>query len=86
MALDTVNLTIAPGEMVAVIGRSGAGKSTFLRSLNRLNSPSSGDIRFEDISVGGAHRTGLARMAAQLRDDLSSSSIWSGAWMCCPTC
>lgn len=53
VALDAVNLTIAPGEMVAVIGRSGAGKSTFLRSLNRLNSPSSGTIQYEGIAVSG---------------------------------
>jgi len=52
VALDAVSLSIAPGEMVAVIGRSGAGKSTLLRSINRLNSPSSGDITFEDRSVG----------------------------------
>lgn len=52
VALDAVTLTVAPGEMAAVIGRSGAGKSTFLRSINRLDSPTSGDISFEDVNVG----------------------------------
>lgn len=52
IALESINLMIAPGEMVAVIGRSDAGKSTLLRSINRLNSISSGEIRFEDVLLG----------------------------------
>lgn len=43
-ALDDVSLSIAPGEMVAVIGRSGAGKSTLLRCINMLETPTSGSI------------------------------------------
>ena len=35
--LDQVDLTIGDGEFVAVIGLSGAGKSTFLRAINRLH-------------------------------------------------
>ena len=35
-AVDAVNLDIAPGQFVGVIGRSGAGKSTLLRLINRL--------------------------------------------------
>lgn len=53
VALDAVSLKVAPGEMVGIIGRSGAGKSTLLRSINRLTSPSGGEIRFEDRVVTG---------------------------------
>ncbi|GIW27326.1 MAG: phosphonates import ATP-binding protein PhnC [Meiothermus sp.] len=42
--LMDVNLEIAPGDFVAVIGRSGAGKSTFLRTLNGLLIPTSGSV------------------------------------------
>ena len=35
--LDQVDLTIGDGDFVAVIGLSGAGKSTFLRAINRLH-------------------------------------------------
>lgn len=50
-ALDNVSLRIDAGEMVAVIGRSGAGKSTLLRCINRLETPTSGVIRFKDHEV-----------------------------------
>ena len=42
--LMDVNLEIARGDFVAVIGRSGAGKSTFLRTLNGLLIPTSGSV------------------------------------------
>jgi len=51
-ALDRVSLTIEPGEFVAVIGRSGAGKTTFLRCLTRALSVSHGMIRFGDEDLG----------------------------------
>ena len=44
LVLDGVSLRVAEGEMVAVIGRSGSGKSTFLRCLNGLETPDSGRV------------------------------------------
>ena len=49
--LDHLNLDIQKGEVVALIGSSGAGKSTFLRSLNYLEIPDSGSIQIDDFSV-----------------------------------
>lgn len=43
LALDNINLTIASGEFVAVIGTNGSGKSTLAKHLNALLIPSSGD-------------------------------------------
>ncbi|MBQ6893265.1 MAG: amino acid ABC transporter ATP-binding protein [Clostridia bacterium] len=45
--LKGVDQHIAKGEKVVVVGPSGSGKSTFLRCLNRLEEPSSGDIYFD---------------------------------------
>ncbi len=45
--LKNINETIAQGEKVVIIGPSGSGKSTFLRCLNMLETPTSGDIIFE---------------------------------------
>lgn len=49
--LDHLDLDIQKGEVVALIGSSGAGKSTFLRSLNYLERPDSGSIQIDDFSV-----------------------------------
>lgn len=45
--LKNINETIAQGEKVVIIGPSGSGKSTFLRCLNMLETPTSGEIVFE---------------------------------------
>lgn len=49
--LDNLNLEIKKGEVVALIGSSGAGKSTFLRSMNYLEEPDSGTIQIDDFKV-----------------------------------
>jgi len=47
LALDGIDLTIAPGEFVCIVGPSGCGKSTLLRILAGLDTQSSGTIRIE---------------------------------------
>ena len=46
--LKNVSLTVEPGEVVDIIGPPGAGKSTYLRSLNHLEKPTSGKIWIDD--------------------------------------
>ncbi len=57
--LDDVDLTITDGEFVSVIGLSGAGKSTFLRSINRLNEISEGNIVVDGVSITKAGKKQL---------------------------
>jgi len=58
-ALDGVDLDIAPGSRVALVGRNGSGKSTLLRCLVRLCEPTAGSIRIGEREVHRADRTQL---------------------------
>ncbi|MDX9917548.1 MAG: amino acid ABC transporter ATP-binding protein [Gudongella sp.] len=49
--LKDITETINDGEVVVIIGPSGSGKSTFLRCLNLLEEPTSGDIMLDGISI-----------------------------------
>lgn len=46
LALDSLNIEINRGERIGIIGANGAGKSTFLKLLSRVTSPSGGEIRY----------------------------------------
>jgi len=50
-ALKNVNLQVFKNQVVVLIGPSGSGKSTLLRTLNLLETPTSGDVVFEGISL-----------------------------------
>ena len=50
-ALDGISTDILKGEVVAIIGPSGGGKSTFLRTLNLLEEPTEGKIFFESVDI-----------------------------------
>ncbi len=50
-ALNNINTTIKQGEVLFIVGPSGSGKSTFLRCLNLLETPTSGEIIFEESNV-----------------------------------
>jgi branched-chain amino acid transport system ATP-binding protein len=56
-ALKGVSLEVREGEIVTLLGANGAGKSTTLRSINGLNHPRRGRIRFQgdDITTSPAH-------------------------------
>ena len=52
VALENINFTVGKGEFIVVLGRSGAGKSTLMRCINRLADPTSGEIIFENKTLG----------------------------------
>ena len=51
-ALQGIDLTIERGEVFGIIGRSGAGKSSLIRTINRLEQPSSGRVLIDQVDIG----------------------------------
>lgn len=49
--LKDISLSVTKGEVISIIGSSGSGKSTFLRSINLLEEPTAGEILFHGQNV-----------------------------------
>jgi putative ABC transport system ATP-binding protein len=62
VALDAVDLEIARGEMVSIVGPSGSGKSTLLNLIGGLDRPTSGEIRIDGQPVADLSDDDLTRL------------------------
>ena len=77
-ALKGVDLKINKGEFVSILGPSGSGKTTLLRTINGLETSSSGDIYFDDKKVGNNNilevqkKTGMIFQEFNLVNNLSA--------------
>ena len=65
-ALHDVDFKVGEGQLVAVLGTNGAGKSTTLKTIVGLMKPRSGSIRFRGESIGGAATYDLVRRGIAL--------------------
>jgi sulfonate transport system ATP-binding protein len=54
-ALDGISLDVAPGEILVVIGGSGCGKSTMLRAISGLDTPTQGRVVFDGVVITEPH-------------------------------
>jgi ABC-type polar amino acid transport system ATPase subunit len=61
IVLDGIDLQVAPGEVVSVLGSSGSGKSTLIRCINGLEKIDSGRITVDDFDVSRPHELAEAR-------------------------
>jgi len=57
MAVKDINLDVAPGEFVCIVGASGCGKSTMLRLISGLLKPTMGKVYFDNKEVTGPSQT-----------------------------
>ena len=62
VALDAIDLAVARGEMVSIIGPSGSGKSTLLNLIGGLDRPSAGEIRIDGQAIGSLSDDDLTRL------------------------
>jgi ABC-type polar amino acid transport system ATPase subunit len=70
------SMTVYPAETITILGRSGSGKSTFLRCLNFLEEPSAGNVEIAGISVAASPLTRRARSESnKLRDLRTRASM-----------
>ena len=82
--LKNINLTIEPGEVVAIVGANGAGKTTLIKLLCRLYQPTMGTITLDGVDLGDYSMTELRRQISVLFQDYIhyqltvKENIWLG--------
>ncbi|KAI1336278.1 multidrug resistance-like protein [Xylariaceae sp. FL0016] len=77
-ALDSVSVTIQPGEKVGIVGRTGSGKSSLILTLARMLDLSSGQILIDDLDIGTLSREALRSRLIVITQDqfvLPSTSV-----------
>src|SRR5262245_3479819 len=70
VTLDAFTLAVEPGEVIVLVGRSGAGKSTILKLANRMLLPQSGAVRVEGRDTREWHPIRLRRRIGYVLQDV----------------
>ena len=84
--VDDVSVAVEPGEVLAVVGASGAGKSSFLRLLNRLDEPTGGTVMVDGADYRAIappdlrRRVGMVMQTAYLFPGTVAANIAFGPW------
>lgn len=69
-ALKNINLTIRPGQKLAVVGLNGAGKTTFVKLLLKLYKPTEGRILLNGVDIQSYHTNSYYRLFAPVFQDM----------------
>ena len=70
VALNGMDLDVAPGELFGLIGPDGAGKSSLLRTINRLEQPSSGRVLIDQVDIGDFDEVGVIEVLVKVGDTI----------------
>lgn len=65
-ALQDIDLSIEGGSIFGIIGRSGAGKSSLLRTINRLEQPTSGKVLVDGVDIASLDDAGLVKLRRRI--------------------
>lgn len=69
-ALEDIHFTIEPGQTVAIVGQTGAGKTTLAKLINRTHDASSGQVLVDDVDVRGWDLDALRRQISIIEQDV----------------
>ncbi|MGV6875305.1 methionine ABC transporter ATP-binding protein [Pseudochelatococcus sp. B33] len=81
-ALQDIDLEIPAGSIFGIIGRSGAGKSSLLRTINRLERPTTGRVIVDGVDIGTLNEDELVRLRRRIGmifqhfNLLSAKTVW----------
>ncbi|MGH8379811.1 methionine ABC transporter ATP-binding protein [Pseudomonas sp.] len=81
-ALEAIDLNIQRGEIFGIIGRSGAGKSSLIRTINRLEQPSAGRVLINQVDIGEFDEDRLVRLRRRIGmifqhfNLISAKTVW----------
>ncbi len=81
-ALSTIDLAVQRGEIFGIIGRSGAGKSSLIRTINRLEQPSSGRVLIDQADIGDFNEDTLVELRRRIGmifqhfNLMSAKTVW----------
>jgi ATP-binding cassette subfamily B protein len=81
--LDAVNLTIAPGQVIALVGENGSGKTTLMKLLCRLYDPDSGTVTIDGTDIRQLDPVEWRRQISVILQDYAQYQLpaWENIWL-----
>jgi ATP-binding cassette subfamily B protein len=81
--LESINLTIAPGQVIALVGENGSGKTTLMKLLSRLYDPDSGTVTVDGVDIRQLDPAKWRRQISVILQDYVQYQlpVWENVWL-----